>query len=153
MKLKSIAMVVGVVAVAGGAGCLSSSHCQYAKRAEAAQTLPRGVAARPGRIYFASFPENRLALSICGWKPNVGHASLLTKDAAGRIAQYDYGWFVGYNGARPSDAIGYVDASESYAASPAPTRPPRDGKDGVQAVISHCASSSKCFDVGLTLEG
>ena len=82
----------------------------------------RRVAARPGRIYFASFPKNRLALSICGWKPNVGHASLLTKDSAGRIAQYDYGWFVGYNGARPSDAIGYVDASESYAASPAPTR-------------------------------
>ena len=45
MKLKSIAMVVGVVAVASGAGCLSYSHCQYAKRAEAAQTLPRGVAA------------------------------------------------------------------------------------------------------------
>ena len=39
---------------------------------------------------------------------------MLTKDAAGRIAQYDYGWFVGYNGARPNDAIGYVDASESY---------------------------------------
>ena len=113
MKIKLVIMV-GVVAVASGTGCLSYSHCQYAKRAEAAQTLPEGVAARPGRIYFASFPENRLALAICGWKPNVGHASLLTKDAAGRIAQYDYGWFVGYNGARPSDAIGYVDASESY---------------------------------------
>ena len=122
MKLKSVAMAVGMVAMASGAGCLSYSHCRYAKRAETAQTLPDCVAARPGRIYFASFPENRLALSICGWKPNVGHASLLTKDAADRIAQYDYGWFVGYNGARPSDAIGYVDMSESYGGFPAPTR-------------------------------
>ena len=40
MKLKSIVMVVGMVAVASGAGCLSYSHCQYAKRAEAAQKLP-----------------------------------------------------------------------------------------------------------------
>ena len=123
MKLKSIARAVCAVAVAGGAGCLSSSHCQYAKRAEAAQTLPRGVAARPGRIYFASFPENRLALSICGWKPNVGHASLLTKDSAGRIAQYDYGWFVGYNGARPSGAIDYAGASESYGGFPGADAP------------------------------
>ena len=123
MKLKSVAMVFGVVAVASAAGCLSYSHCQYAKRAETAQPLPSGVAERPGRIYFASFPENRLALSICGWKPNVGHASLLTKDEAGRVAQYDYGWFVGYNGARPSDAIGYVDASESYGGFPGADAP------------------------------
>ena len=33
MKLKSVAMVVGVAAVASGAGFLSCSHCQYAKRA------------------------------------------------------------------------------------------------------------------------
>ena len=46
MKLKSVVMVVGVVAMASGAGCLSYSHCQYAKRAEAAQTLPDGVALR-----------------------------------------------------------------------------------------------------------
>ena len=45
MKLKSIAMVVGVVAMASAVGCLSCSHGQYAKRAEAAQTLPRGPAA------------------------------------------------------------------------------------------------------------
>ena len=45
MKLKSIAMVVGVVAVASGAGCLSYSHGQYAKRAEATQKLPSGAAA------------------------------------------------------------------------------------------------------------
>ena len=43
MKLKSIAMVVGVAAVAGGAGCLSYSHGQYAKRAEATQKLPSGA--------------------------------------------------------------------------------------------------------------
>ena len=83
----------------------------------------RRVAARPGRIYFASFPENRLALSICGWKPNVGHASLLTKDSAGRIAQYDYVWFVGYNGARPSGAIDYAGASESYGGFPGADAP------------------------------
>lgn len=40
MKLKSMAMVVGVVMVASGAGFLSYSHGQYAKRAEAAQSLP-----------------------------------------------------------------------------------------------------------------
>ena len=40
MKFKSAAMVVGVVAVASAAGCLSCSHGQYAKRAEAAQPLP-----------------------------------------------------------------------------------------------------------------
>ena len=128
MKLKSIAMGVGVVAMAGAAGVPSYSHGQYAERAESAQMFPRGVAARPGRIYFASFPENRLALSICGWKPNVGHASLLTKDAAGRIAQYDYGWFVGYNGARPSDAIGYVDANESYGGFPGADAPASERK-------------------------
>ena len=37
MKIKSVARVVGVVAVASGAGCLSYSHGQYAKRAEATQ--------------------------------------------------------------------------------------------------------------------
>ena len=45
MKLKSIAMVVGVVAMASGAGCLLSSHCRYAKRAEAAQARPSDAAA------------------------------------------------------------------------------------------------------------
>ena len=76
--------------------------------------LPEGVTARPGRIYFASFPENKLALDIWGWHPNVGHAALVTSDKAGMIKQYDYGWFVGYGGGRPSDAIGYVDESPSY---------------------------------------
>ena len=45
MKIKSVARVVGVVAVASGAGCLSYSHGQYAKRAEATQKLPSGAAA------------------------------------------------------------------------------------------------------------
>ncbi len=94
-------------------GCLSYSHYKYAKRAEAARALPEGVAAKPGRIFYASFPENRLALDIWGWHPNVGHASLVTSDNAGQIKQYDYGWFVGYDG-RPSDAIGYVNESPSY---------------------------------------
>ena len=73
-----------------------------------------GEAARPGRVYFASFPENNLALDIWGWHPNVGHASLVTSDRAGLIKQYDYGWFVGYGGGRPRDAIGYVNENPSY---------------------------------------
>lgn len=89
-------------------GCLSYSHYQYSCRAAAARVVPEGDKARPGRIYFASFPENKLALDIFGWHPNVGHASLVTSDRAGLIKQYDYGWFVGYGGGRPTDAIGYV---------------------------------------------
>ena len=95
-------------------GCLSYAHYKYTVRAEEARRLKDGVSARPGRIFFVSFPENNLALSICGWHPNVGHAALVTKDGKGTVKQYDYGWFVGYNGRRPSDAIGYVDASASY---------------------------------------
>jgi hypothetical protein len=95
-------------------GCLFCSHCRYSKRADAVRALPQGVAARPGRIYFASFPENKLALDICGWHPNVGHASLVTCGRSGVVRQYDYGWFVGFDGERPGDAIGYVDESPSY---------------------------------------
>lgn len=110
-KLRSV-VLVGLAALM--CGCLSYSHCRYARREAAARVLPEKVKAVPGRIYFASFPENRLALSLLGWHPNVGHASLVTNDRKGTIKQYDYGWFVGYGGQRPSDAIGYVDASESY---------------------------------------
>jgi len=95
-------------------GCLSYSHSQYAQRAEAAQVRTDGVPARPGRIYFVSFPENELVASLWGWHPTVGHASLVTCDQSGTLKQYDYGWFVGYDGKRPTDAIGYVDAGESY---------------------------------------
>ena len=95
-------------------GCLSYSHYRYSCWAEAARALPEGVDARPGRIYFVSFPENKLALDIWGWHPNVGHAALVTRDGVGLIKQYDYGWFVGYGGGRPSDAIGYVNESPSY---------------------------------------
>ena len=76
--------------------------------------MPEGVAARPGRIYFASFPENCLAVSVFGWHPCVGHAALVTQDKAGLVKQYDYGWFVGSGGGRPEDAIGYVDEGPSY---------------------------------------
>jgi hypothetical protein len=95
-------------------GCLFCSHCRYSKRADAARALPQSVAARPGRIYFASFPENKLALDVCGWHPNIGHASLVTYGKSGVVKQYDYGWFVGFDGERPGDAIGYVDESPSY---------------------------------------
>ena len=95
-------------------GCLSYYHYKYSCRAEVARALPEGEGARSGRIYFASFPENKLALDIWGWHPNVGHASLVTSDRAGLIKQYDYGWFVGYDGGRPSDAMGYVNESPSY---------------------------------------
>ena len=97
-------------------GCLSYSHYRYSKRAEAARTLPEGTVARPGRIYFASFPENRLAVDIIGgWYHNVGHAALVTSDKMGLIKQYDYAWFLGHEeGERPDRAIGYVDKDPSY---------------------------------------
>ena len=110
-KLMSV-VLVGLAALM--CGYLSYSHCRYARREAAARVLPEKAKAVPGRIYFVSFPENRLALSLWGWHPNVGHASLVTDDRKGTIKQYDYGWFVGYGGQRPSDAIGYVDANESY---------------------------------------
>ena len=74
MKMKVVMPVACLVAMFCS-GCLSYSHCQYAKRAEAARTLPDGVSARPGRIYFASYPENRLGVSVFGWHPCVGHAT------------------------------------------------------------------------------
>ena len=76
----------------GWPGCLSYSHYKYSRQAEAARVLPEGARAKPGRIYFASFPENRLAVDIiAGWYHNVGHASLVTSDNMGLIKQYDYG--------------------------------------------------------------
>ena len=112
MKVK--VMLIGCLMSVGWAGCLSYSHYQYSKRATAARVLPEGVKSKPGRIYFASFPENCLDLSIWGWHPNVGHAALVTSDSTGAIRQYDYGWFVGHDGGRPADAIGYVDDSPGY---------------------------------------
>ena len=112
MKVK--VMLIGCLMAVGWAGCLSYSHYQYSKRATAARVLPEGVKSKPGRIYFASFPENCLDLSIWGWHPNVGHAALVTSDSTGAIRQYDYGWFVGHDGGRPADAIGYVDDSPGY---------------------------------------
>ena len=111
---KEVAIAIGCLLAVCCSGCLSYSHYKYAKRAGAARKLPEGVSAKPGRIYFASFPENCLAVSILGWHPCVGHASLVTSDNAGLIKQYDYGWFVGHGGGRPDDAIGYVDESASY---------------------------------------
>ena len=105
---------IGAVSVLMVSGCLSHSHYVYSKRADAARALPEGADARPGRIYFLSFPENRLALSVWGWHPNIGHATLATRDRAGVVKQYDYGWFVGREGERPQGAIGYVDRSPSY---------------------------------------
>ena len=111
---KIIKTSIGCLLAVCCTGCLSYSHYKYAKRAESARVVPEGESAKPGRIYFVSFPENKLALDIWGWHPNVGHASLVTKDGAGKIKQYDYGWFVGYGGGRPTDAIGYVNESPSY---------------------------------------
>ena len=114
-----------VLLVVATSAFIVHSHCRYVRRAEAARVLPEGVVARPGRIYFVSFPENKLAVSVFGWHPNVGHASLVTKDADGVVKQYDYGWFVGSNGSRPSDAIGYVDESQSYGVVRRKTFPSR----------------------------
>lgn len=114
-KLKRAGVVGLCLIVAYVLASLLNSHMNYTRRASAAQVLPDGVSAVPGRIYFVSFPENRLAASVFGWHPNIGHASLVTSDGCGRIRQYDYGWFVGYeNGVIPTDAIGYVDPSSSY---------------------------------------
>ena len=67
--MRKIKLVLGVFfgfAVFGNSGCLSYSHYKYSQRAEAARVVPEGAKARPGRIYFASFPENCLAISILG---------------------------------------------------------------------------------------
>ena len=90
------------------------SHFNYSRRAAAARVLPEGCAAIPGRIYFVSFPENCLAVSIVGWHPNVGHAALVTNDGMGTIRQYDYGWFVGSDGRCSDRAIGYRGDGASY---------------------------------------
>lgn len=109
-----VALIIGCLLVVCCSGCLSYSHYRYSQRAEAARVVPEGVASRPGRIYFASFPENCVAVSVFGYHPCVGHASLVTRDHSGLTKQYDYGWFVGSGGGRPDDAIGYVDESASY---------------------------------------
>ena len=76
--------------------------------------LPEGCVAKPGRIYFASFPENRLAVSILGWRPNIGHAALVTNDGKGTIKQYDYGWFVGPDNRCSDRVIGFGGDGPSY---------------------------------------
>jgi len=112
--MNKLMISIGCLLMVCCSGCLLYSHCRYSERADAARALPVGAKARPGRIYFVSFPENRLAFSILGWRPNVGHAALVTRDDSGLVTQYDYGWFVGHGGGRPADAIGYVDDSPSY---------------------------------------
>ena len=111
---KKIVLSIGCLMAAGSLWCLCCSHARYSRRAAAARIIPTGEKERPGRIYFASFPENNLAFDVGGWHPAVGHASLVTRDEAGVVKQYDYGWFVGHGGGTPTDAIGYVDASPSY---------------------------------------
>ena len=115
-KCRSRAVVVsGVFLIAFGfSGCLSYSHYRYSKRAEAARVVPEGQTAKPGRIYFASFPENCLEASLWGWHPNVGHAALVTNDGKGTIKQYDYGWFVGQDNKCSDYVIGYKGGSPSY---------------------------------------
>ena len=103
---KNIAMSIGCLVMVGLSGCLSYSHYCYSKRAEAARELPEGGKAKSGRIYFASFPENELAVDILGWHPSIGHAALVTHDNLGLVTQYDYGWFCGVG--VPANAIGYV---------------------------------------------
>ena len=66
MKMKKLIVIIAAVVAFGNTGCLSYSHYKYSQRAEAARVLPEGAKARPGRIYFVSFPENCLAISILG---------------------------------------------------------------------------------------
>ena len=115
MRKMRIAMSIGCLMAVCCSGCLSYSHYCYSKRAAAARVLPEGEKAKPGRIYFASFPENRLAVDIIGgWHHNVGHAALVTSDNMGSIKQYDYAWFLGHEGGMTNKAIGYVDKDLSY---------------------------------------
>ena len=109
-----VAVVAGVCLVLGISGCLSYSHYKYSQRAEAARMVPEGQTAKPGRIYFASFPENCLEASLWGWHPNVGHAALVTNDGKGTIKQYDYGWFEGQDNKCSDYVIGYKGGSPSY---------------------------------------
>ena len=130
-------------------GSLSYSHYGYSRRAAAARALPDGVKARPGRIYFVSYPENKLALDIGGWHPNVGHASLLTRDEAGQVTQYDYGWFVGRGGGRPDEAIGYADESPSYGVV---TRRAFSGKQTNDMEIARMVLNGMSSDYGDRVE-
>ena len=130
-------------------GSLSYSHYGYSRRAAAARALPDGVKARPGRIYFVSYPENKLALDIGGWHPNVGHASLLTRDEAGQVTQYDYGWFVGRGGGRPDEAIGYADESPSYGVV---TRRAFSGKQTNDMEIARMVLNGMSSDYGDRIE-
>ena len=111
-------MVIGCLVAVCCSGCLSYSHYKYSQRAEAARVVPEGESAKPGRMYFASFPENCLAVSVLGWHPCIGHAALVTSDHAGLIRQYDYGWFCGRAGEwpanAPSGAIAYKGDGPSY---------------------------------------
>jgi len=93
-------------------GSVISSHLQYSKREAAAKVVPAGKISIPGRVYFVSFPENALVVSILGWHPNVGHAALVTNDRCGNFVQYDYGWFAG--GKLSDNAIGYLGTGSSY---------------------------------------
>jgi len=108
---KRITISLGCLVAVCCSGCLSYSHYGYSKRAKAARVLSGGVTARPGRIYFASFPENCLGASILGWHPNIGHASLVTSDHGRTIKQYDYGCFVGVTS---RGTIGYDGGDSCY---------------------------------------
>lgn len=108
--MRKVSLIVGLLMLV--AGCLTYSHYKFSERAEIARVLPEGVTAKSGRIYFVSFPENCLAVSILGWKPCVGHAALVTQDKGGQIKQYDYGWFCG--GGQHANAIGYLGDGASY---------------------------------------
>ena len=108
-------VIAGVCLIAFGfSGCLSCSHYRYSKRAAAARMVPEGQKAKPGRIYFASFPENLLAVSLCGWHPNIGHASLVTNDGKGTFKQYDYCWFKGSDVKCSDRVIGYKGDGPCY---------------------------------------
>lgn len=113
MKIRTV-VVFGVVVALVAIACLVCSHIGYSSRAAEARMLPEGCVAKPGRIYFVSFPKNCLAVSILGWHPNVGHAALVTNDRKGTIKQYDYGWFVGPDNRCSDRVIGYKGDNPSY---------------------------------------
>ena len=117
MKSRRNTWILAATLALAAAVCVSLAYSdhEFRRRATAARLRPDGVAARPGRIYFASFPKNRLALDVWGWSPEVGHASVLARDASGRVAMYDYGMFKGsFNHPNSSGVVGWKGDAWTY---------------------------------------
>ena len=87
------------------AGEVAFSCLQYSRRAAKARILPDNAQPDPGRVYFASFPRNRM---VIGFRAEIGHASLVIRSSSGRVLQYDYGCFPSvFNDLEDEKVVGY----------------------------------------------